>query len=135
MPIMCLYFFRSKLSIYLQIYVKNGYIFKTSTQIFFSSTQCIILFIFLWFSQIKIGGGALCAPHIITKVYLPLIITKVNIEPWFSLNTTFQISVQICSHSIFHHILSGVIIKKECLKCFVWFIKIHNWTWREKRRL
>ena len=31
------------------------------------------LFIFLWFSQIKIGGGAL-----ITKVHLPLIITKVK---------------------------------------------------------
>ena len=37
------------------------------------STQCIILFIFLWFSQIKIAP-----PPIITKVHLPLIITKVN---------------------------------------------------------
>ena len=76
--------FRSKLSIYLQIYVKNGFLFKTSTQKFFFSTQCIILFIFLWFSQIKIGGGHFVPPPIITKVYLPLIITKVKKHMFFS---------------------------------------------------
>ena len=41
--------------------VKNGPIFKTTTQRFFS-TQCIILLLFLLFSQIKIGGGAHKAP-------------------------------------------------------------------------
>ena len=35
-----------------------------------NSTQCIILFLFLWFSDNK---------NIITKVYLPLIITKVKV--------------------------------------------------------
>ena len=41
---------------------------------FFFSTQCIILLLFLLFSQIKIGGGG----TFITKVYLPLIITMVK---------------------------------------------------------
>ena len=48
-------YFRSKLSIYLQNYVKNGLIFKTANQIIFFSTQCIILLLFLLFSEIKIG--------------------------------------------------------------------------------
>ena len=56
--------YRSKLSIYLQNYVKNGLIFKTTNQIFFS-TQSIILLLFRWFSQIKIK---VCKPPIITKV-------------------------------------------------------------------
>ena len=80
MPIFQAFFTNFSLEIiYLQIYVKNGYIFKTSTQKK-KSTQCIILFIFLWFSQIKIGGGGTkCPPpSIITKVHLPLIITKVK---------------------------------------------------------
>ena len=70
--------YRSKLSIYLQNYVKNGLIFKITNQIFFFSTQCIILLLFLLFSQIKIGC-TLSPPPIITKVYLPLIITKVKV--------------------------------------------------------
>ena len=49
--------------------VKNGHIFKTSTKKK-NSTQWIILFLFLWFSDSK---------NIITKVYLPLIITKVKV--------------------------------------------------------
>ena len=65
-------FFGSKLSIYLQNYVKNGLIFKTANQIIFFSAQCIILLLFLLFSQIKITN------NIITKVYLPPIRTKVK---------------------------------------------------------
>ena len=42
-------------------------------------TRFIILLIFLLFSQIEIGVGTLCPPPpIITKVHLPLIITKVK---------------------------------------------------------
>merc|ERR1711911_192944 len=70
-------FFGSKLSIYLQNYAKNGLIFKTANQIIFFSTQCIILLLFLWFSQIKMGGH-FEPPLIITKVCKPPIITKVN---------------------------------------------------------
>ena len=56
-------FYRAKLSIYLQNYVKNGLIFKTANQKKKISTQCLILLLFLLFSQIKIGvGGALSAP-------------------------------------------------------------------------
>ena len=50
-------FFGSKLSIYLQNYVKNGFIFKTVNQKKNFSTQCIILLLFLLFSQIEIGGA------------------------------------------------------------------------------
>ena len=49
--------FAPNLSIYHQNYVKNGFIYKTVNQIIFFSTQCIILLLFLLFSQIKIGGG------------------------------------------------------------------------------
>ena len=54
--------FAPNLSIYHQNYVKNGYIFKTVNQIFFFSTQCIILLLFLVFSQIKIGGTLWAPP-------------------------------------------------------------------------
>ena len=46
-------------TIYLQNYLKNGLIFKTTNQRIFFSTQCIILLLFLLFLQIKIGGGTL----------------------------------------------------------------------------
>ena len=72
-------FFRSILSIYLQNYVKNGLIFKTANPIIFFSTQCIILLLFLLFSQIKIGGHFdPPPPPIKTKVCKPPIITKVK---------------------------------------------------------
>ena len=68
----------SKLSIYLQIYVKNGHIFKTSTQHFFFNTVHNLIYFSMVFTK-KNRGGTLCPPPpIITKVYLPLIITKVN---------------------------------------------------------
>ena len=45
------------------------------------STKCIILLLFLLFSQIKIGGGGTLSPPPLlkTKVFLTLIITKVKI--------------------------------------------------------
>ena len=69
--------FAPNLSIYHQNYVKNGYIFKTVNQIIFFSTQCIILLLFLVFSQIKIGA-ALWAPPIKTKVWKRPIKSKVK---------------------------------------------------------
>ena len=64
MPILQAFFTNFSLeTIYLSPDIReNGYIFKTSTQKKKISTQCIILFIFLWFSQIKIGGDTFCPP-------------------------------------------------------------------------
>ena len=61
-------------------YVKNGPIFKTTTQK--KSTQCIILLLFLLFSQIKIGGtlSAPPPPPIITRSFKHAIIIKVNLN-------------------------------------------------------
>ena len=47
-------------------YVKNDHIFKATTQK--KSTQCIILLLFLLFSQIKIEGVDSTPPPIKTKV-------------------------------------------------------------------
>ena len=73
--------YRSKLSIYLQNYIKNGLIFKTTNQIFFFNTVHNLITFSIVFTNKNRGGGTL-SPHplppIITKAYLPPIITKVN---------------------------------------------------------
>ena len=65
--------YRSKLSIYLQNYVKNGLIFKTTTQIFFLNTVHNLITFSIVFTNTNRGGGTLSP--------LPPIITKVN-EQW-----------------------------------------------------
>ena len=96
--------FAPNLSIYHQNYVKNGFIFKTANLIFFFSTQCIILLLFLWFSQIKMGGGHFEPPLIITKVCKPPTITKVNkanIHVWYCLRHDKYINMaQLSPHNI-----------------------------------
>ena len=63
--------YKIKIKIYLSIYLLN-YVKNLQNYHFFFSTQCIILLLFLVFSQIKIGGGHFePPPPIITKVYLP----------------------------------------------------------------
>ena len=97
--------FAPNLSIYHQYYVKNGFIYKTVNQIIFFSTQCIILLLFLLFSQIKIGG-ALWAPPPPSKIrsentpskvtlILPLLATltylREYLEFWIEVGAPFGI--------------------------------------------
>ena len=56
----------------------------------FFLTQCIILLLFLLFSQIKKRGAHWAPPPIITKVYLPLIITKVKKQHLAVLSEEFK---------------------------------------------
>ena len=66
-------------SIYLSTELREKWPYLQNYLSIFFSTQCIILLLFLLFSQIKIGGGHFEPPSpIITKVYLRLIITKVK---------------------------------------------------------
>ena len=69
-------FFRAKLSIYLQNYVKNGLIFKTANQIifFFNTVHNLITFSMVFTN--KNGGGHFEPPPNKTKVCKPPIITK-----------------------------------------------------------
>ena len=70
--------YRSKLSIYLQNYVKNGLIFKTTNQKKKKKINTVhnLITFSIVFTNKNRGGGHVVS--IITKVYLPLIIAKVK---------------------------------------------------------
>ena len=73
------FFARNYLSIS-KITWKMALSLKLPSKIFFS-TQCIILLLFLLFSQIKIGGALWAPPPIKTKVWKHPIKSKVKSQP------------------------------------------------------
>ena len=93
--------FAPNLSIYHQNYVKNGFIYKTVNQIIFFSTQCIILLLFLLFSQIKIGGALWAPPPIKTKVWKRPIKSKVKHLNWTRISFELTIRFLTCLHWYF----------------------------------